>query len=440
MSEVRTSDLRTPVVSSAFKSKCYAHDRVKGRGNASSRIRSDQNRSNDSNQYSGSEIGSASQGHAHQVISDPKCPHGKNSQSGTRKNQIVNANHLLNFYYDPIQRPQPRMTPFKRQQKVRPFNRELFLQANYNFVILDTGKYVVESIDPDKMLQWEDIICLRYSSSSLVQCPICLETPLCPQITSCGHIFCFPCILRYLLMGEENKKGECWKKCPLCFMMISLKDLYTIFLDHVKQIDVGNHANFTLMTRPKDSFVPSQVNVANSDFTSYENDLSNSFSKFTLTSDVEMSVRDAKLSLNEWLAKAECDLVDDLERFPYICAALEQLDQRMKIWDEHQRVIDSPVKTHLNKNVVQPLTKVLPHESNLKVPCAESSEPNTHKITQKKNGLAMPEVMIFEENQGKACSLNNDEIEQMTSCRKKDDGDKDAYLFYQVNNDPSCLI
>lgn len=434
---MRTQDLRTPVISSSFKSKAYAQDRIKGRGNASSRIRSDQNRSN---RYSGSETGSTGQGHVHQVISGPKCSHGNTSQSGTRKNQIVNANHLLNFYYDPIQPSQSRMTPFKRQRKVRPFNRELFLQANYNFVILDTGKYVVESIDPDKMLQWEDIICLRYSSPSLVQCPICLETPLCPQITSCGHIFCFPCILRYLLMGEENKKGECWKKCPLCFMMISLKDLYTIFLDHVKQINVGNRANFTLMTRPKDSFVPSQVNAANSDFTSYENDLSDSFSKFTLTSDVEMSVRDAKLSLNEWLAKAECDLVDDLERLPYVCAALEQLDQRMKIWDEHQSVTDSSMKTHLNKNIVQPFSKVPTHESNLKVQYAEISESNTCKIIQKKNGSVMPEVLTFGENQGKALSLNNDEIEQTTSCKKWNDGGKDAYLFYQVNNVSFSLI
>lgn len=33
------------------------------------------------------------------------------------------------------------------------------------------------------------------------QCPVCLNTPknfVAPQITPCGHIFCFPCILRHL--------------------------------------------------------------------------------------------------------------------------------------------------------------------------------------------------------------------------------------------------
>nr|CAD1836669.1 unnamed protein product [Ananas comosus var. bracteatus] len=86
------------------------------------------------------------------------------AQSSTRRSQGVNANYLLNFHYDPISRPQPRtqprVPPPRRQQKIKPYNKDLFLQANYKFVVLDTGNYEVESMDPDKMLQWEDIICV----------------------------------------------------------------------------------------------------------------------------------------------------------------------------------------------------------------------------------------------------------------------------------------
>lgn len=267
--------------------------------------------------------------------SGPISFQGNGSQSSTRRNNTINANHLLNFYYDPISRPEPRAPPPRRQRKIKPYNKDLFLQANYRFVVLNRGGSEVESIDPDKMLNWEDVVCVRYSTPITVQCPICLETPLCPQITTCGHIYCFPCILRYLLMGEENHKGGCWKKCPLCFMVISIKDLYTVLIENVKHFSVGDHVHFTLLTRPKDSVFPvpkdKQVESA---LSSSADDLCDAFSKFIVTSDVGLSVREGKSDLSFWLHKADSGLVDDLEKLPYVCAALEQLEERMKMWRE----------------------------------------------------------------------------------------------------------
>ncbi|XP_054801393.1 uncharacterized protein LOC129305374 isoform X2 [Prosopis cineraria] len=266
-------------------------------------------------------------------------PHGSTSSAG-RKPQMVNGNHLLNFHYDPISRPQargPPPPPPRRQQKKRPYNKDLFLQANYKFMVLDSGDNSPESLDPDKMLHWEDIVCVRYSTPSVVQCPICLEYPLCPQITSCGHIFCFPCILQYLMMGEEDSKGDCWKRCPLCFAMISAKDLYTIYIENVKQFQVGDVIEFRLLTRKKDSFTLSHKNKQETDVLSCGNsNLCDPFSKFTLTPDVDLSVRQAISDLDGWLAKADSGLVDDLEKLPYVCAAMQQLEERKKYWNEHR--------------------------------------------------------------------------------------------------------
>ncbi|KAM0058486.1 hypothetical protein Hdeb2414_s0005g00170751 [Helianthus debilis subsp. tardiflorus] len=39
-------------------------------------------------------------------------------------------------------------------------------------------------MDPDKMLQWEDIICLKYFTPHPTTCLICLEELLCLQMTS----------------------------------------------------------------------------------------------------------------------------------------------------------------------------------------------------------------------------------------------------------------
>ncbi|XP_009405452.2 uncharacterized protein LOC103988593 isoform X1 [Musa acuminata AAA Group] len=289
--------------------------------------------------------------HSGNLATRPSGLHGNAGQSATRRNNVINANHLLNFYYDPISRSEPRIPP-RRQQKIKPYNKDLFLQANYKFVVLDRGGCEIKSMDPDKMLHWEEVICVRYSTPLLVQCPICLDTPLCPQITSCGHIYCFPCILRYMLMGEENHKGECWKKCPLCFTVISTKDLYTVLIENVKQFGVGDHAHFTLLIRPKVSVFPVLKKKQVESSTPCTTDgLCDLFSKFVLTSDVELSVREAKSDLYDWLHKADSGLVDDLEKLPYVCAALEQLEERMKAWMEQQTDSTIPLRDHVTPSV-----------------------------------------------------------------------------------------
>lgn len=379
---------------------------------------------------------------------------GNTAQPAARRHQVVSANHLLNFYYDPISRPQPRLPPPRRQQKIKPYNKDLFLQANYKFVVLDTGCYEVELTDPDKMMDWEDVICVRFSTPIPVQCPICLESPLCPQITSCGHIYCFPCILRYLLMGEEDHKGECWKKCPLCFMMISTKDLYTVLIENVKQLQVGDHAFFTLLTRPKDSLVPSLKNQqVERPMPCSSDSISDSFSKFVLTSNVELSVREAKLDLNNWLHKAESGLVDDLEKLPYVCAALEQLEDRMKNWMEHRTYSDSPplrnstslannLKIRHNKTQSQALNATA-NSDIVNSDAWESAGGNTclkHEITESSRKLgsdsspvsraAAPEAFEYSDKVILSYTEEKTSLQNSSSC--KDSKENDSYTFYQA--------
>nr|KYP63547.1 RING finger protein 10 [Cajanus cajan] len=194
--------------------------------------------------------GMVSSNHRNQQTHGSVNPNGSAPSAG-RKAQTMNGNYLLNFHYDPISRSQPRGPPPPPLRKRKPYNKDLFLQANFKFMVLDSGNYSPESMDPDKMLQWEDIIC------------------------------------------------DIWKRCPLCFVMISAKDLYTVHITNVKHGDICDP-----------------------------------FSKFTLTSDVDLSVRHAISDLDGWLARADSGLVDDLEKLPYVCAAMQQLEQRKRYWNE----------------------------------------------------------------------------------------------------------
>ncbi|KAH7373103.1 hypothetical protein KP509_17G037400 [Ceratopteris richardii] len=157
------------------------------------------------------------------------------SQRGTDalSNQPVSGPGKRGQFYDPITRSSPvhRVSYPCRAQKIQPFDKELFLQANFRFLVSDFGDYLLNSLDPDKRLQWEDIVAVSISAPIPIQCPICSEVPpVCPQITSCGHIFCFPCILCFFVMGSNEKNNEFFKK----------KALRTILIDVVHNYCVGS--------------------------------------------------------------------------------------------------------------------------------------------------------------------------------------------------------
>ncbi|XP_038901660.1 RING finger protein 10 isoform X1 [Benincasa hispida] len=359
--------------------------------------------------------------------------YGNNKRSAGRKAQIANGNHLLNFQYDPISRPRARARapPPRRPQRIKPYNKDLFLQANYKFVVLDSGYHTDEYMDPDKMLHWEDIVCVRYSTPSLVQCPICLEHPLCPQITSCGHIYCFPCILRYLLMGKEDHKGDCWKKCPLCFVMLSPKDLYTVHIELLKQYSVGDTIDFMLLTRQKKSFAISCKDKQEDDIRSSDNDqVCDSFSKFIFTSDVDLSVRKAISDLDAWLAKAEAGKVDDLEKLPYVCAALEQLEQRKKYWNEHQTCFKHN-DCQMGSHVPLPTDSISKAGSGA---CTSRHDASSVDIYEgcKFLGNIVQDKLDYSTPVGQTGTMDESLELQQNSNEIGDAKDKDSYNFYQA--------
>lgn len=106
----------------------------------------------------------------------------------------------------------------KSHHKSSNFPTSQHVQANHRFVLIPNRNqnYFFPTYDPDYFVEWEDIFMVHAKRNTEYICPICREENMvAPQINKWGHIFCWPCILHYLLYWTESE-GEGWRKCPLC--------------------------------------------------------------------------------------------------------------------------------------------------------------------------------------------------------------------------------
>jgi len=98
-----------------------------------------------------------------------------------------------------------------------------YVHANYRFVVSPGGSYASQAVDADEHLEWSDVLQIIASAESQqTSCPICLSEPVAPRMAKCGHIFCLPCLLRFMNSStstgddQEKKQQNRWRKCPIC--------------------------------------------------------------------------------------------------------------------------------------------------------------------------------------------------------------------------------
>ncbi|NXG34949.1 RNF10 protein, partial [Dromaius novaehollandiae] len=169
--------------------------------------------------------------------------------SGPKK---INLNHLLNFTFE----PRGQASHFdgnghgnwgkRNKWGHKPFNKELFLQANCQFVVSEEQDYTVHFADPDTLVNWDFVEQVRICSHEVPSCPICLYPPTAAKITRCGHIFCWACILHYLSLSEKT-----WSKCPICYGSVHKKDLKSVVAMETRQYAIGDIITMQLMRREK---------------------------------------------------------------------------------------------------------------------------------------------------------------------------------------------
>ncbi|KAF3924456.1 hypothetical protein AA313_de0210191 [Arthrobotrys entomopaga] len=113
-----------------------------------------------------------------------------------------------------------------------------YVNANYRFIVDPSGDYRPQSLDPDSTLPWTSILQILASSiTQVASCPICLCDPVAPRMARCGHIFCLPCLIRYMASEEDppksgqqtshhvNQQKQKWKKCPICHDSVYMNEV-----------------------------------------------------------------------------------------------------------------------------------------------------------------------------------------------------------------------
>eukprot|EP01138_Halocafeteria_seosinensis_P010704 gb/GECG01010931.1/.p1 GENE.gb/GECG01010931.1/~~gb/GECG01010931.1/.p1 ORF type:complete len:826 (+),score=101.31 gb/GECG01010931.1/:1-2478(+) len=103
-------------------------------------------------------------------------------------------------------------------------------------------------------LIWEDIIALRRTVTKMdtLSCPICLdENPRAPVAGSCGHMFCWWCILRHLgsnceVIGDLSSvevilgKRAVHATCPVCSCILAAHELKPVSLEDLPKVPTAS--------------------------------------------------------------------------------------------------------------------------------------------------------------------------------------------------------
>lgn len=192
-------------------------------------------------------------------LGGPDVESGSLFRGGGKKQNIT---HLLSDWWGPgprgnagrgrHQRGQHGSDRVRRHSSHVPkYKKEHYLQANCQFVVLDGDDYSVYNGDPDLLVDWQKVEEVYLHVSEAPACPICLHPPTAAQVTRCGHIYCYPCVLHYLALSDKK-----WRSCPICFESVSKDELKSVVSIVHKDYNVGEEIEMQLMRRQRESLLP----------------------------------------------------------------------------------------------------------------------------------------------------------------------------------------
>ncbi|XP_052208494.1 E3 ubiquitin-protein ligase RMA3-like [Diospyros lotus] len=67
------------------------------------------------------------------------------------------------------------------------------------------------------------------NASGCFDCNICLDSAVDPVVTLCGHLYCWPCIYKWLHVQSSSDESDEEPKCPVCKANISETSLVPLY-------------------------------------------------------------------------------------------------------------------------------------------------------------------------------------------------------------------
>lgn len=152
-------------------------------------------------------------------------------KSTTSRKGQTSITHLMNFSLPP--RPQYQAPP----RNIRRYtswgagavDKSRYVHANYRFIVMPNQNFHAQAANADVHLDWAAVLQVLVSAQTqAASCPICLSTPVAPRMARCGHIFCLPCLIRYMHSSDDDntvpEKRHRWKKCPICWDSVYISE------------------------------------------------------------------------------------------------------------------------------------------------------------------------------------------------------------------------
>ncbi|KAJ1917643.1 hypothetical protein H4219_003105 [Mycoemilia scoparia] len=199
------------------------------------------------NKYSGKAAPRSDQRQAAGKNDDSSNSAGRSRSKKSKEKQSLN--HLLNFKLPPrlsVTSIEPRRVHGNNVSGgsyYKPYDKNAFVNANFRFVLkygCDLEQYLTNS---DAKVDWNDVEQVIIPSHEATICPICLSPPIAARVTTCGHIYCYTCLLRYASISRSKSK---WHKCPVCQSDINSDEFRPVRLWQIRYIDkatIGNPVN-----------------------------------------------------------------------------------------------------------------------------------------------------------------------------------------------------
>ncbi|XP_037810532.1 RING finger protein 10 [Lucilia sericata] len=369
-----------------------------------------------------------------------------------------NLNHLLNFYYTPREVDyydgvnsagnggsgngyNQRHGHVKRHK----YNKEQFLQANFQFVIKSSAKRKTDD-SPDTLIDWSLIEQINIQTPDEPQCPICLYPPVAAKVTRCGHVYCWPCVLHYLSLSDKT-----WRKCPICYDAIHVGDLKSASIVQQQAFNANSRITFRLMRRKKGSLFIEQYdgdkNEENIEKYPYVSSplKEKLFSKFILAKRSDVA---------DILSREQRELLTDVDEscpeYVFIQQALELLKERTELLGDIELKDEEKYKSEEIAENIEEKGKFevtaqegLINDNISNIEHAELQANNELKETEEatdSNNEALNKQEINAEEETSETSSNTDTISYtQTACAQKSSPNK-FYYFYQSEDGQNIYL